>query len=207
MIMDTPLQLYISALIFSPHQSVIRHQNLSQFQPWIKTLPCAENDWISVLQTLEGHAKAVGFLRFSLDGQQLASASQDHMVRPWDAKTGVALRVLEGHSSPVVSIDFYSDSKKLASGDGSKVVRLWNPKTGALLQNFPIDWADSLVFSPTSSLLLALQMERCDSGGQRQERLCKLSKATLSTSILWPFHLQADSLFLAQVTRLYDYVI
>lgn len=149
MIMDTPLQLYVSAIVFSPHQSVIRDQNPSHFPPWIKTLPKVENDWSSVLQTLEGHSMPVRSVAFSPDGQQLAAASQDDTVRIWDSKTGAALHTLESQSSAAPCITFSSDSQTLAFGNWDHPVRLWNPKTGAVLGEFRLGYKiQYIVFSP-----------------------------------------------------------
>jgi len=49
----------------------------------------------AALQTLECHTDLVMAVAFSLDGKQLASASDDQTVRLWNTATGAALQTLE----------------------------------------------------------------------------------------------------------------
>ena len=51
---------------------------------------------------LTGHASWVRSVSFSLDGQTLASASDDKTVRLWDVSGGEELSVLQGHTDGVV---------------------------------------------------------------------------------------------------------
>src|SRR5271156_3100482 len=74
-IKEAPLQIYWSALIFAPRQSIVRMQFKSEIPSSIKTLTKPQHQWSSLLQTLEGHTSTVSAVTFSPDGKTVASAS------------------------------------------------------------------------------------------------------------------------------------
>ncbi|MEH1948207.1 MAG: NB-ARC domain-containing protein [Nostoc sp.] len=84
--------------------------------------------------TCNGHTAWVQSLRFSPDGDILASGSNDQTVKLWNVKTGQCLLTLRGHTSWVQSLGFSPDGGILASGSNDQTVKLWNVKTGQCLQ-------------------------------------------------------------------------
>ncbi|KAF8544991.1 WD40-repeat-containing domain protein [Trichophaea hybrida] len=155
-----PLQLYCSALVFSPLMSKIKIQFRHQVLPWIKNRPAVQYDWGPSLQTLEGHGLMVCSVAFSPDGQLLASASFDNKVLLWDLSTGATIGGIHGHSSyeefPWVSpVMFSPDSKLLASGSHDGTVRLWDPFTVSshgILEGHSSS-ISAVAFSPDGNLL------------------------------------------------------
>ncbi len=73
-----------------------------------------------------GHKHDVNWVDFSPDQKLLATASEDHTVKVWDAETGRERFTLMGHEAEVVCVLFDPTGKLLVSGDHAGVLKLWD---------------------------------------------------------------------------------
>ncbi|KAL6890082.1 WD40-repeat-containing domain protein [Trichoderma evansii] len=145
-----PLQIYSSAIIFSPESSVIKRENLHKIPVWLRKVPPMEGTWDSLIQTLVGHSARVSFVAFSPDGKQIISGSDDRIIKLWDAATGDLQKTLAGHLGSVSTVAFSPDGKQIASGSYDDTVKLWDAATGDLQKTLAghTDSVSTVAFSP-----------------------------------------------------------
>jgi WD40 repeat protein len=134
----TALQVYVSALLFSPRKSLVRKLFQHEELDLIKIIPAMDENWSACLQTLEGHSDWVRSVAFSHDSTRLASASGDNTVKMWDASSGACVQTLEGHSDDVNSVVFSHDSTRLASASDDNTVKIWDASTSACLHTLDV---------------------------------------------------------------------
>ncbi|RYC57075.1 hypothetical protein CHU98_g9123 [Xylaria longipes] len=134
----TPLQIYSSALVFAPKESIVRRVYRNEIPKYISPLPQTESRWSACLHTLEGHQGGVRDVAFSPDGTLIASASSDGTIQLCLISTGSCKQVIQQPDAKFLSVTFSPDGARLASvsidGVKRRVIQLWSVDTGALEQ-------------------------------------------------------------------------
>ncbi|MES1905379.1 MAG: Notchless protein 1, partial [Paramarteilia canceri] len=82
--------------------------------------------------TNQEHEEVVIDLKFSPDGQYLASGSGDKKIRIWDCKLNTTIKVCDGHSGWIMCLKWAPDGLKIASGCEGGDVFIWS-RQGMLL--------------------------------------------------------------------------
>ncbi|KAF2028156.1 WD40 repeat-like protein [Setomelanomma holmii] len=133
-----PLQVYVSALLFSPKGSLVRQIFQHEEPNEIDIKPSTSKSWNACLQTLEGHSDEISSVACASAQNlaRLASASWDKTIKIWNTTTGECLQTLKGHTGKVVCISFSSaqDSTHLASGSWDETAKIWDSNTAACLR-------------------------------------------------------------------------
>jgi WD40 repeat protein len=81
-----------------------------------------------------GHSGSVRACAWSPDGIRIASASEDNMLRIWDAESGQSLHTLTGHKDSVSACAWSPDGTRIVSASLDKTLRIWNAKSGRCLR-------------------------------------------------------------------------
>ncbi|CAF3523688.1 unnamed protein product [Fusarium graminearum] len=156
-----PLQIYASALLFSPVDSLVRNRFLTKGPSWLTRIPVIEEDWGSCVQVLEGQRSEITALAFSSDDLFIASGFRDGTIKVWNSTTGVCLEEHCIEGSSVDSIVFTEGQEYLASvfpydHDTETIyIRVWEPAKEILRTMSGSDdyEPELLIFSPDAKWL------------------------------------------------------
>jgi len=155
---STP-HLYISALPFTPENSVL-YRTLKPKFPYIARVAEGQyQEWPAAQVLFQGHMAQVTTVAFSPDGTRIVSGSYDMTVRVWDADRGVQIgSPLQGHTHFVRSVAFSPDGTRIVSGSYDKTVRVWDADRGVQIGS-PLqghtDYVRSVAFSPDGTTIVS----------------------------------------------------
>ncbi len=86
------------------------------------------------LSSFNSHGGYVYCVKFSPDGQILASGGADRRIRLWNTNTGKIIYTLEGHQESVTAIEFMPNGKILISAGADRTIRFWDLAQRQLLK-------------------------------------------------------------------------
>lgn len=75
-----PLQVYISALLFSPRRSLVKKLYTNKEPKFIKVMAPIGDQWSACLQTLEGHGGPVESVAFSPENSEVLKLRYSHSI-------------------------------------------------------------------------------------------------------------------------------
>ncbi|KAJ8608022.1 hypothetical protein MRB53_039928 [Persea americana] len=166
-------------------------------------------------KTLHGHTSGVAQVKYSPDGQWIASCSADATIKIWSAQSGELVQTLEGHLAGVSTISWSPDSKVLASGSDDKLIRLWNVNSGKCLSQPLVghhNYIYSIAFSPKGNMIVsgsydeAVFLWMCGQRGQCLKTLVHEDNAQVTSVRFSPNGRFVLAATLDSSVRLWDYV-
>jgi len=111
-------------------------------------------------KTWEGHSNWVLNVKFSPDGQRIATASADNTIKLW-RDDGTLLQTLIGHGSFVQGLSFSPDGKTIASASGDNTVKLWRRDRISLrFLKDHTQQVNSISFSPNGQTLATASKDK-----------------------------------------------
>ena len=128
---STP-HLYLSALPFSPSESIMARYWAKRFPGIEKVARGQHNEWSKICHIIHGHKSAVLSVAFSPDGRHIVPGSSDQTIQVWDAQTGGEVgNPLKGHTGAVWSVTFSPDGRHIVSGSFDQTIQVWDAQAHA----------------------------------------------------------------------------
>ncbi|KAF3066744.1 hypothetical protein CFAM422_008944 [Trichoderma lentiforme] len=137
-IQDAPLQVYVSALLFSPSKSIIRQSFQTESPYWVRILPNTPKDWTSCVKKFDDPYKRDSFSSLEVsccDTWIAAPGSRD--IQIWDVKTGRLVRKIEAWQSGYV-FSPRNDNELAAVDIDRKRLTIWDVSSGQLIQQLAL---------------------------------------------------------------------
>ena len=150
---------YLSTRPFLPSNSTLSKTFRARFTKGIKVVGGKLGSWPGPPLEWIGHTRGVRCIRYSPNGRQIISGSDDSTIRIWDVETGAAVgNPLEGHTNRVLSIAYSPDGRHIISGSDAKRILMWDAETGAVV-GIPLeghtDSVRSIAYSPDGRYIIS----------------------------------------------------
>jgi serine/threonine protein kinase len=112
--------------------------------------------------SVDSHQGFIYSVRFSPDGNILASGAADRRIRLWNTNTGKIISTLNGHQDSVMAMQFMPNGKILVSAGADRSIRFWDIEQRQLLKtveahDLPIN---ALVISQDGRLIVSGSNDR-----------------------------------------------
>lgn len=76
------------------------------------------------------HSDTVFAVRWSPEGDKLATSGADRFMKIFDANTGTLIRAFEGHTHHVLAVSWHLNGRTLATGSADNTIKVWDLRTG-----------------------------------------------------------------------------
>lgn len=153
--------MYTSAIIFIPHNSVVRQRYVDQLPKWLIQYPTVEADWTRLTQTYSPRLDAISCVAFSPDGRYIASGCCDGTTHISDSTTGKVHQILCGNAGAIQTILYSQDAQSVVLGC-SRAVEVWNLADGVMrltLEETALRLTNA-IFSPSTLRAAAIFLDR-----------------------------------------------
>ncbi|KUL91511.1 hypothetical protein ZTR_01592 [Talaromyces verruculosus] len=188
-----PLHLYVSALIFTPMDSLVRRTG--SIPKWIEKPPVVEKSWRCLLQTFElpDNVKSMAFS----PNDKLLAGIDGRNIKIWDTATGVLKRELihkyskqnTRYGNSLQCIGFSSDGRNLVSTADSGEIQMWETETWRPTQRLMHSGSDIIehaIVSPDNQMLAS---------GSKYGTIKVWQKETDTWKLKWAFSSSGDLSF------------
>ncbi|RBQ66094.1 hypothetical protein FVER14953_03204 [Fusarium verticillioides] len=163
MINLAPLQIYHSALVFAPTNSIVRKTFVAEMQAYLRGVAGRRADWDPRLRSFENpksrewHYGDRRSTVFSPDSEVLHSVSSGKYVRAWRCETGECIEELEIENNSRMALS--PNGKYLAVTTPEHKISLSSDTTAHFLEPTLDTALGDLAFSRDSALLWACSIE------------------------------------------------
>lgn len=150
-----PLQLYSSALLFAPHQSIVRKTfeelHVEKLSTWIKRIPTVKEQWDELVQSIESEQSFIRHLAISPNSSFLATSGFESN-KIWESDSGRCLKTLEH-----IGLVAFSDDAMLLAVASIDGIFVWNTTSLELEISYPSSGEEihSLRFKRNSHILVS----------------------------------------------------
>ncbi|MDY6940175.1 MAG: WD40 repeat domain-containing protein [Cyanobacteriota bacterium] len=205
----------VSSITFSPDRQWVATVSGDEVRLWsmadldrsisIPTRQNASNTLVAEIVAADGSEYTTTRVRFSPDGQLLATAhTDDNTVKLWRTD-GTLVRTLRGHQNWVLDVSFSPDGRTLASASLDETVKIWD-LDGRLLATLPGHdcggepscGVTSVAFSPDGSRIATASQDKTVKLWQRDGTFIRKLKNDVW---VWDVRFSPDGRTLAAANR------